>query len=109
MFCYYNDGTAMKVVAAGYVPASGEQVFDAIQTPTQLTAAFFDYASTTNDDSIKAQIAALEAAQTPRMYREAADGSTAVFKSGTQFAGLTSTQALSSIETQIATLRSQLT
>lgn len=54
------------------------------------------------------QIMMLEAMQTSRMVREAQTQSANVFPSGTAFAGLTSAQALASIESQIAALRATL-
>lgn len=55
------------------------------------------------------QIAALEDAQTDRMVREAVTNATNVFAAGSPYAGLTSAQALAQIQSQIATLRAQLT
>jgi hypothetical protein len=62
-----------------------------------------------NNDMILMQIDWLEDSVTTRMIREQLSGATSVFPVGNIFAGLTSAQAIASINTQIVALRGQLT
>ncbi len=42
-YCYYNNGLSYKEVNYDYVAVTGEVLFDAIATESQLTAAFSGY------------------------------------------------------------------
>ena len=44
-YCYSNNGLSISSVDDSYVAQSGEILFDEIQTPTELTAAFTGYAA----------------------------------------------------------------
>lgn len=97
---------SMRCVPADYSPSTGEQLFDAPQTPTQLTSEFSGYTSAAAEESIIAQIAVLEASITPRMLQEAATGSvlTGLGAGGAQ----TAAQFITSVRAQIATLRASI-
>ena len=65
-----NNGMSLRSVDADYQAQTGEVLFDHVPTPEELTAAFTGYAAHAANETIKAQIFALEATQTPRRVRE---------------------------------------
>ncbi len=74
VICYSNNGMGMRYVPADYSAAVDEAVFEAEATPEQLAAAFPNYKTKAAQEEIAAQIADLEAMQTPRRIREAVAG-----------------------------------
>ncbi|MDE2099133.1 MAG: hypothetical protein KGL39_17900 [Patescibacteria group bacterium] len=108
-YCYSNNGLSWRTVEDDYAAQPGEALFSSIATDAQLTAAFSGYGTASSNASIYQQINALEALQTLRMIREAHLGSSNTFPStDPNFPGMTSTAAITSIQTKINTLRGQL-
>lgn len=109
IYCYFNNGLSWRLVDSSYAPIEGEAIFSGIQpTVGQLASTFPSHSAASNDAAIKAQIAELEASISLRMMREAFLGTSAVI-SGGAYNGLTAAQAIASVQTQIATLRAELT
>jgi hypothetical protein len=109
MYCYSDNGLSFRSVDSSYAVRSGEVAFPGLATPTQLAAAFPNYAAQVANAGILQQIDALEnQTVTERMKQEAITGSANTFKTG-PYAGKTSAQAMASIRAQIDTLRAQLT
>jgi hypothetical protein len=58
MYAYSNNGTSFRMVDSSYVAQSGEVLFPAIATPTELTAAFSGYAAAVAAAGVPAAAAA---------------------------------------------------
>jgi hypothetical protein len=95
MYAASNNGMSIRAVDLDYAAQTGEVLFSDYPTSEQLASAFSGYAATANQQSIRQQIYALEATQTPRRMRE--------------FAADTDGGWLLALNNQITALRAQLT
>ena len=124
---YSKDMTAEQLDAVGYnvalrmdrepfITYTTEWVKDGLVYREQALTAVVDEvaaaaaAAVAADQALKAQIAALEAMQTPRLLREAMLGlSCTVYKPGCCIDGMTPAAAMAHIDAQADILRAQLT
>lgn len=110
MFCYSDNGQAMRAVDPSYEAAAGEVLFPAYATDDQLASAFPQYSAKSSAKATIAQIKALEDSITDRMRDEAMLDYETVISSSKKspFYNMTARQALTSIRSQIDTLRGDL-
>lgn len=94
-YAYSNDGLSFRMVDDDYIAQSGEVMFSGIPTSGQLASAFTKFTASEANLVIVRQIVTLEAQQTPRRMREALAGTDGGW--------------LAALNTQITTLRAQLT
>jgi hypothetical protein len=93
-YAAFNNGISIKSVDVGYMAQAGEVLFSSYPTPQQLTSSFTNYTNAAEAVSLQNQILALELTQTPDRVRAAILGTDGGF--------------LSNLNTQIASLQSQL-
>lgn len=99
----------MRAVESDYVAQSGEILFQDYATQEDLTSAFSGYAAIVASKQTLFAISKLEQSITLRMMREAFLGSTTTISdSSSPYNGMTAAQAIASVQTQIATLRTSL-